>query len=346
MVDERSEIAACHRGIPQNDLGPRTDVLDNCPKEQGMRMLLRSMSPEVIAVDELGTPEDFAAVYDCARCGISVLGTIHAGDKEEVIKRLSGNGLSQILKECRLVGLKRLGDGKRKIMVYDGKGDSIAEMNRNLKGRKAPMQEIKEEENESKMVLETIRMPKKLIYLNKHLPTANYDTDQNEDEVNKIKNIKNLSFPNKMLPKIANNRYMNNILHNNNEIVKSAGDMKINTIHLKILKNNKGMFNLGKINTIIEEEEEIKKRHRINSRSVNKMKDLRFIYKPYIPQILSNQRTLKNNLSEKSIFGNLNYSFNQNLIKKPDTKSSSDIVMLKLKKRKLIPIVKFKRKGE
>ena len=225
-------------------------------------------------------------------------------------------------------------------------GDSIAEMNRNLKGRKAPMQEIKEEENESKMVLETIRMPKKLIYLNKHLPTANYDTDQNEDEVNKIKNIKNLSFPNKMLPKIANNRYMNNILHNNNEIVKSAGDMKINTIHLKILKNNKGMFNLGKINTIIEEEEEIKKRHRINSRSVNKMKDLRFIYKPYIPQILSNQKTLKNNLSEKSIFGNLNYSFNQNLIKKPDTKSSSDIVMLKLKKRKLIPIVKFKRKGE
>ena len=137
-----------------------------------------------------------------------------------------------------------------------------------------------------------------------------------------------------------------NDLLNNNEIVKSAGDMKINTIHLKILKNNKGMFNLGKINTIIEEEEEIKKRHRINSRSVNKMKDLRFIYKPYIPQILSDQKTLKNNLSEKSIFGNLNYSFNQNLIKKPDTKSSSDIVMLKLKKRKLIPIVKFKRKGE
>ncbi|MDD5966758.1 MAG: stage III sporulation protein AA, partial [Blautia sp.] len=61
VVDERSEIAACHRGVPQNDLGPRTDVLDNCPKEQGMKMLLRSMSPEVIAVDELGLPEDFAA---------------------------------------------------------------------------------------------------------------------------------------------------------------------------------------------------------------------------------------------------------------------------------------------
>ena len=226
-------------------------------------------------------------------------------------------------------------------------GDSsIAELNRNLLGKKPPMQEIKEEENESKMVLETIRMPKKLIYLNKHLPTANYDTDQNEEEANKIKNIKNMSFPNKMLPKISNNRYINNILHNNNEIVKSVDNMKINTIHLKILKNNKGIFNQGKINTIIEEEDEIKKRHRNNSRSVNKMKDLRFIYKPYIPQILSNQKTLKNNLSEKSIFGNLNYSFNQNLVKKPDTKSSSDLVMLKLKKRKLIPIVKFKRKGE
>ena len=122
VVDERSEIAACHRGIPQNDLGPRTDVLDNCPKEQGMRMLLRSMSPEVIAVDELGTPEDFAAVSDCVRCGIAVLGTIHAGEKEEVIDRFSGNGLSQILGDCRLVGLKRLSDGKRKISVYDGKG--------------------------------------------------------------------------------------------------------------------------------------------------------------------------------------------------------------------------------
>ena len=73
VVDERSEIAACYRGIPQNDLGPRTDVLDNCPKEHGIHMLLRSMSPQIIAVDELGLPEDFAAVADCARCGVRSL---------------------------------------------------------------------------------------------------------------------------------------------------------------------------------------------------------------------------------------------------------------------------------
>ena len=54
VVDERSELAGCWQGIPQNDLGMRTDILDGCPKAEGMQMLLRSMSPAVVAVDELG----------------------------------------------------------------------------------------------------------------------------------------------------------------------------------------------------------------------------------------------------------------------------------------------------
>ena len=78
MVDERSEIAACCRGIPQNNLGIRTDVIDRCKKAVGMRMLLRSMSPDVIAVDELGSMEDFQAVDEVMHCGCSILGTIHA----------------------------------------------------------------------------------------------------------------------------------------------------------------------------------------------------------------------------------------------------------------------------
>ena len=52
-MDERSEIGGCYQGVPQNNLGLMTDVLDGCPKAEGMRMLLRSMSPRVIAVDEL-----------------------------------------------------------------------------------------------------------------------------------------------------------------------------------------------------------------------------------------------------------------------------------------------------
>ena len=55
-------------------------------------MLLRSMSPQIIAVDELGLPEDFAAVADCARCGVSILGTIHAGSVLEVLHRLQMGG--------------------------------------------------------------------------------------------------------------------------------------------------------------------------------------------------------------------------------------------------------------
>lgn len=59
VVDERSELAGSWQGIPQNDLGMRTDILDACPKAEGMKMLVRSMSPDVVAVDELGREEDF-----------------------------------------------------------------------------------------------------------------------------------------------------------------------------------------------------------------------------------------------------------------------------------------------
>ena len=62
VVDERSELAACYQGVPQNDLGMRTDVLDCCPKSQGMMMLVRTMAPSVIAVDEIGSRRDAEAI--------------------------------------------------------------------------------------------------------------------------------------------------------------------------------------------------------------------------------------------------------------------------------------------
>ncbi len=85
LVDERSEIAACYQGVPQNDLGMRTDVLDGCPKAEGMEMLIRSMSPAVVAVDELGRKEDFKAVESVIHSGCKVIATAHGNSIEDVI---------------------------------------------------------------------------------------------------------------------------------------------------------------------------------------------------------------------------------------------------------------------
>lgn len=87
VVDERSEIAACKNGIPTVDLGPRTDVLDGCPKASGMLMLIRSMSPALVATDELGRAEDVCAVREALNAGVSILATVHGRDVHEVLQR-------------------------------------------------------------------------------------------------------------------------------------------------------------------------------------------------------------------------------------------------------------------
>jgi len=84
VVDERSEIAGCYMGVPQHDVGVRTDVLDACPKVEGMMMLLRSMSPKVLAVDEVGRAEDARAVEDVINAGVAVLCTAHGATLDEV----------------------------------------------------------------------------------------------------------------------------------------------------------------------------------------------------------------------------------------------------------------------
>lgn len=110
LVDERSEIAGCYLGMPQNDVGMRTDVLDACPKALGMMMLLRAMSPSVIAIDELGGQEDIEAVHTAACCGSRILATIHGDGVEDIqqkegMDRLFQKGLFQ----CFVVLGKRQG---------------------------------------------------------------------------------------------------------------------------------------------------------------------------------------------------------------------------------------------
>ena len=87
VADERMEIAAARGGVPQFDLGPRADVLSGCPKGEGMLMLLRSMNPDWIAVDEITQPEDLLAIRDVNGCGVRLLATIHAETLSDLTRR-------------------------------------------------------------------------------------------------------------------------------------------------------------------------------------------------------------------------------------------------------------------
>lgn len=75
-----------YQGVAQNDLGIQTDVMDACEKGQGMNMLIRSMAPDVIAVDEIGSKEDVEALFFCAYRGCSILATAHGKNKESLSK--------------------------------------------------------------------------------------------------------------------------------------------------------------------------------------------------------------------------------------------------------------------
>lgn len=84
VVDERSEIGACYMGVPQNELGIRTDILDCCPKVAGMMMLVRSMSPSIIAVDEVGSREDIEAIEYVINCGCKLIATVHGSTIDDI----------------------------------------------------------------------------------------------------------------------------------------------------------------------------------------------------------------------------------------------------------------------
>ncbi|MFC0188309.1 stage III sporulation protein AA [Fictibacillus aquaticus] len=87
IVDERSEIAGCVKGVPQHQFGRRVDVLDACPKAEGIMMLIRSMSPEVIIADEIGRKEDSEAIYEAVNAGVQMIFSAHGRSIQEVMRR-------------------------------------------------------------------------------------------------------------------------------------------------------------------------------------------------------------------------------------------------------------------
>lgn len=106
IADERREIAACLEGSPQLDVGPRTDVLDGCPKAKAIVMLLRSCAPDVIIADEIGSPEDAAALFEAAQCGVAIAASAHAPSLAEALRRTETGALMRegIFDLCAVIG--------------------------------------------------------------------------------------------------------------------------------------------------------------------------------------------------------------------------------------------------
>ena len=118
VADERGELGA---GELRYALGPRADVLENCPKDQALLMLLRGMAPQVLAADEITHPADLRAMETAAGCGVTLLATAHGGSWEELSLRplyreLLGAGIFQ-----KFVFIS-LAAGKRVYTVQDGGG--------------------------------------------------------------------------------------------------------------------------------------------------------------------------------------------------------------------------------
>ena len=118
IADERGEIAAMYKGVPQNDVGIRTDVLDNIPKAIGMTMLIRSMSPKVIVADEIGKEEEISAINYAVCSGIKGIFTAHAGTLQEVFQNINLKRLIELKLIWKVIVLNAKEKGKIK-EVFD-----------------------------------------------------------------------------------------------------------------------------------------------------------------------------------------------------------------------------------
>ena len=96
LIDERNEISGSYLGSPQMDVGIRTDIIETCPKNLGIMMLLRSMSPNIIVTDEIGSIDEIKALYTALNGGVSLITTVHGDSIEDIRNRKE---LSQLLEK-------------------------------------------------------------------------------------------------------------------------------------------------------------------------------------------------------------------------------------------------------
>ncbi len=126
LADERMEIAAAVDGVPQLAVGSRCDVISACGKAQAVMILLRSMGPQLVVTDEIGSEEDCQALAAALNAGVSVLASAHGGSRAELLAR---PWLGDLLREGffeRLLLLKRIGGRLLPAAVYDKQGRALS----------------------------------------------------------------------------------------------------------------------------------------------------------------------------------------------------------------------------
>jgi stage III sporulation protein AA len=125
IVDERSEIAGCVNGIPQMTFGNRLDVLDGCPKAEGMMMFIRSMSPDIIFTDEIGRVEDIRAVSEAIHAGVNLVTTAHGTNLQEVLKRPTMRSIIEESGFDRIIEMRRGKSVGEIVRILDGNNQNI-----------------------------------------------------------------------------------------------------------------------------------------------------------------------------------------------------------------------------
>ena len=109
LIDERGEIASMYKGIPQNDVGLRTDVMDNVTKSLGMKIAVRTMAPQVIVADEIGTKDDVEAINYGICSGVKGIFTAHGSDIAELRQNEALNKLYEEKLFKRIIFLENRG---------------------------------------------------------------------------------------------------------------------------------------------------------------------------------------------------------------------------------------------
>ncbi len=124
VIDSRGEIAAVRSCVPQNDIGENTDVLTGISKRDGIEMAVRTMCPQIVAFDEIGSHGEVDEVVRSLMSGVSVITTAHAGSREDLYRR---EVTARLIKSGALSCVALLSKAGGSIDFIDINGDALCE---------------------------------------------------------------------------------------------------------------------------------------------------------------------------------------------------------------------------